>query len=159
MNLFKRSFLRKQLLSQQYRCFSQHLKAFATVDPKSLSSNNRGMNLVGGEWTGTESYKQIVDPMNGKPLISIPETSMSEIDPFVESLQSVSKTGLHNPFKNKERYVMLGAVCRKTAEVLHDKEVFDFFVDLIMRCAPKSRVQTEGEVRVTRAFYENFSGD
>ena len=35
---------------------------------------------------------------------------------------------MHNPFRNKERYVMLGGVCRKTAEVLHDKEVFDFFV-------------------------------
>ena len=67
------------------------------------------------------------------------------------------KHGLHNPFKNKERYLMLGAVCRKTAEVLHDQEVFDFFVDLIMRSVPKSRVQTEGEVRVTRAFFENFA--
>ena len=49
------------------------------------------------------------------------------------------KSGLHNPFKNKERYVMLGQVCRKTAEVLHEPETFDFFVDCITRCAPKSR--------------------
>ncbi len=49
------------------------------------------------------------------------------------------KSGLHNPFKNKERYVMLGGVCRKTAEVLHDKEVFDFFIDSIIRAFPKSR--------------------
>ena len=54
---------------------------------------------------------------------------------------------------------MLGGVCRKTAEVLHDKEVFDFFVDSIIRAFPKSRSQAEGEVRVTRAFFENFSGD
>mmetsp|Transcript_1119 Transcript_1119/g.2055 ORF Transcript_1119/g.2055 Transcript_1119/m.2055 type:complete len:276 (-) Transcript_1119:703-1530(-) len=79
--------------------------------------------------------------------------------PFIESLKSVPKHGLHNPFKNKERYLMLGEVCRKTAEVLHDKAVFDYFVDLIIRSVPKSRVQTEGEVRVTRAFFENFSGD
>jgi 1-pyrroline-5-carboxylate dehydrogenase len=29
----------------------------------------------------------------------------------------------------------------------------------VMRCVPKSRAQTEGEVRVTRNFFENFSGD
>jgi 1-pyrroline-5-carboxylate dehydrogenase len=92
-------------------------------------------------------------------LYSYPDTGINEIEPFVESLLSTPRHGLHNPFKNKERYVMLGEVSRKTAEVLHDKEVFDFFVDCIMRSVPKSRVQTEGEVRVTRAFYENFSGD
>ena len=48
-------------------------------------------------------------------------------------------SGLHNPFKIKERYVMLGQVCRKTAEVLHEPETFDFFIDCITRCAPKSR--------------------
>jgi 1-pyrroline-5-carboxylate dehydrogenase len=97
--------------------------------------------------------------MTGKPMISIPNTSLLEIEPFIQSLQSVPKHGVHNPFKNKERYIMLGAVCRKAAEVLHDPEVFDFFVDLCMRSVPKSRAQTEGEIRVTRAFYENFSGD
>jgi 1-pyrroline-5-carboxylate dehydrogenase len=77
--------------------------------------------------------------MTGKPMISIPNTSMAEIDPFISSLKSVPKHGLHNPFKNKERYLMLGSVCRKAAEVLYDQEVFDFFVDSIMRCAPKSK--------------------
>ena len=54
---------------------------------------------------------------------------------------------------------MLGQVCRKATEVLYDPEVFDFMVDNIIRCVPKSRAQTEGEVRVTRAFFENFCGD
>jgi len=54
---------------------------------------------------------------------------------------------------------MLGDVCRKTAEVLHDKEVFDFFVKATQRAIPKSTLQTEGEIRVTRNFFENFSGD
>lgn len=117
------------------------------------------MNLVNGEWTATEKYFELVDPLTGKPMISIPETSMQEAEPFVESLKSVPKSGLHNPFKNKERYLMLGNVCRKTAEVLHEQETFDFFVDCIMRCVPKSRAQTAGEVRVTRAFFENFCGD
>jgi len=34
---------------------------------------------------------------------------------------------------------MLGEVCRKASEVLHDPDVFNFFVDLIIRAAPKSR--------------------
>lgn len=54
---------------------------------------------------------------------------------------------------------MLGQVCRKTAEVLYDPEVFNFFKACIMRSVPKSSVQTDAELRVTRAFFENFSGD
>ena len=145
--------------SLQARMLSRHLQHFATIDPKNLSPSNKCMNLVDGEWVGTDKYFELVDPMTGKPMISVPETSMQETAPFIDSLYSVPKTGLHNPFKNKERYIMLGEVCRKTAEVLHERETFDFFVDSIMRCAPKSRAQTEGEVRVTRAFFENFSGD
>lgn len=135
------------------------MKAFATLDPKNLSLADKGMNLVNGEWRGTENYLELPDPMTGKGMISIPDTSINEIDDYIESLKSVPKHGVHNPFKNKERYLMLGAVCRKTAEVLHDPEVFDFFVDSVMRCIPKSRLQTEGEIRVTRNFFENFSGD
>jgi 1-pyrroline-5-carboxylate dehydrogenase len=101
----------------------------------------------------------MIDPLNGKPMVSYPDTQLSEIDPFVQSLLDTPKHGLHNPFKNKERYLMLGEVSRKCAEVLHDEEVFDFFVKCTMRSVPKSKGQTEGEIRVTRAFYENFSGD
>ena len=54
---------------------------------------------------------------------------------------------------------MLGEVSWKASEVLRDPDVFNFFVDLTIRAAPKSRKQAEAEVRVTRAFYENFSGD
>tara|TARA_B110000285_G_C15090432_1_gene598752 strand:- start:1255 stop:1509 length:255 start_codon:yes stop_codon:yes gene_type:complete len=84
---------------------------------------------------------------------------MDEIQPFVDSLANTPKTGLHNPFKNKERYLMLGEVSRKLAEVMHDPEVFEFFVKATQRAIPKSHAQTSGEIRVTRAFYENFSGD
>ena len=92
-------------------------------------------------------------------MISIPDTQLHEIDPYIQSLLAVPKHGLHNPFKNKERYLMLGAVCRKTAEVLHDPEVFNFFIRCIQRSIPKSRAQTEGEMKITRAFFENFAGD
>lgn len=88
--------------------------------------------------------------MTGKPMISIPNTSSEEAGPFIDSLLAVPKHGLHNPLKNKERYLMLGDVCRKTAEVMHDPEVFDFFVRAVQRCVPKSYAQTAGEIRVTR---------
>ena len=150
---------RSQFMFAHQRAFSKHLKAFATIDPKNLSASNKGMNLVNGEWKGTESYITLPDPMTGKDMIQIPDTNLVEAEEFIESLKAVPKHGLHNPFKNPERYLMLGAVCRKTAEVLHDPEVFDFFVQSIMRCIPKSYAQTAGEVRVTRNFFENFSGD
>jgi len=49
----------------QARAASQHLKAFATLDPKDLSAKNKGMNLVNGEWVGTQNYKQVIDPLTG----------------------------------------------------------------------------------------------
>lgn len=108
------------LIQTQVRYASAHWKNFATIDPANLSPQNKGMNLVNGEWTSVEKYFELVDPLTGKPMISIPETSMQEAEVFAESLKSVPKSGLHNPFRNKDRYLMLGAVCRKTAEVLHE---------------------------------------
>lgn len=83
-------------------------------------------------------------------MISIPDTKVEEIGPFVESLKSTPRYGLHNPLYNKERYLMLGEVSRKCAEVLHDPEVFEHFVRLVQRCVPKSHAQTAAEIRVTR---------
>jgi 1-pyrroline-5-carboxylate dehydrogenase len=54
---------------------------------------------------------------------------------------------------------MLGEVSRKCAEVMHDPEVMEFFIKATQRCVPKSHGQTYGEMKVTRAFFENFSGD
>ena len=50
----------------------------------------------------------LLDPMTGKDMISIPNTTENEIQPFIDSIKNTPKSGLHNPFKNKERYVMLG---------------------------------------------------
>lgn len=35
----------------------------------------------------------------------MPKTSVAELAPFVESLAAVPKSGVHNPYKNPERYV------------------------------------------------------
>lgn len=62
------------MINLQARRASQHLKAFATIDPKNLSEKDKGMNLVNGEWTGVEKYNSLIDPLSGKPMISIPDT-------------------------------------------------------------------------------------
>ncbi len=61
--------------------------------------------------------------------------------------------------KNVDRYVMLGDVCAKSAELMRDPEIELFFAKLIQRVMPKSINQCLGEVRVTRVFLENFAGD
>lgn len=86
------------------RSFSHHLKSFATVDPNVMAGNDRGFNLVNGEWKQTEKYNNLIDPLSGKTLMKVPATSMEETTDFIESMKAVPKSGLHNPFKNKERY-------------------------------------------------------
>lgn len=111
------------------RASSQHLKAFATLDPENLDEKTKGFNLVGGQWTPTQEYINLPDPMNkGKTLMQLPNTSAEEIQPFIDELKAVPKSGLHNPFKNKERYLLYSEVNRKLVEVMHDPEVFNFFV-------------------------------
>jgi 1-pyrroline-5-carboxylate dehydrogenase len=77
----------------------------------------------------------------------------------VQSLKSVPKSGLHNPMKNPERYLMLGDVSFRAAEEMRKPDVLAHFAKLIQRTSPKSWAQAEAEVRVTRLFLENFSGD
>jgi len=91
--------------------------------------------------------------------MQVADTSREEIKPFVESLKGVPKSGLHNPFKNNERYLLYGDVSHRAASMMREKEVEDFFTHLIQRVAPKSDAQARGEFVVTRRFLENFGGD
>lgn len=144
------------------RCFSSNiLKDFATVDPFALSSSNPHtvQNLVNGNWQSTRKTYKIMDPLNGEYFINSPHTQGEELEPFIQSLLAVPKSGLHNPLKNPERYIMYGKVMQKAAELLHKNEVFEFFVKCIQRTMPKSYVQAAGELNVVRSFCENFSGD
>ena len=74
-------------------------------------------------------------------------------------MKAVPKSGLHNPLKRPDRYLLYGKVSRKAAEVMHDKSVEDFFTKMIQRVVPKSDAQARGEVIVTRNFLETFAGD
>jgi hypothetical protein len=78
---------------------------------------------VGGEWQGTKNEKTIPDPLNGEPFISYPDIQADETQPFIESLRAVPKTGLHNPLKNPERYLMYGSVSARMAEEMRKPEV------------------------------------
>lgn len=70
--------------------------------------------------------------------MTLPDTSIAESQAFIDSLKACPKTGLHNPFRNKERYLMLGEVCGNVVEAMKDKEVFNFFVRCVQRVSPKS---------------------
>lgn len=58
---------------------------------------------MNGEWSLSAKSKSIPDPLNGEPFIKLPDTQLDEIEPFVQSLRAVPKSGLHNPLKNPER--------------------------------------------------------
>jgi len=137
------------------------LPTFATVDPHhGMKSGQPGIvrNLLDGRWQEVERFREdIPDPLHGGEFLRVPDTV--DTAPFVERLRGCPKTGLHNPFKNPQRYVQLGAVCAQAAALLADQEVEDYFTRLLQRVIPKSWNQCRNEVTVTRIFLENFAGD
>lgn len=134
---------------------------WATFNPETLSAANPAklQNLCAGKWQDTKDYVDIVDPLNGEVFISMPNTRGKEIDEFIASAKTCTKTGLHNPLKNPERYVMYGEVFRKVGHEMSKPEVRDFFATLVARVMPKSYYQAWYEVKVTGDFYSNWAGD
>ena len=94
------------------------LSSWATVDPATLGSDSTYLvpNLVDGQWTTSAKTKaDIIHPLDKtKPAIfQICDTQADELQPYLESLRKVSKSGLHNPIKNPERYVQYGEISRR----------------------------------------------
>jgi 1-pyrroline-5-carboxylate dehydrogenase len=87
-------------------------------------------NLVDGKWTKAESAMTIPHPLdkNAHPIFTIPDTQVSELGPFYESLRKVPKSGLHNPLKNPERYVQYGEISRKVCTKINFLYYFVFVV-------------------------------
>lgn len=80
---------------------SKLLDSFATVDPETVSGAQpyQVYNLVNGGWTLPAQSATMPDPLNGEPFLQIPDTQEGDLQPFVDSLRTVPKSGLHNPFK------------------------------------------------------------
>jgi len=135
--------------------------AFATIDPfEGMIPGKPGhaQNLVAGEWRSEQRIRDdIVDPLTGGEFLAVPDTR--DFMPFIRGLAGCPKTGLHNPLKNTDRYVMLGQVCARAAALLAEQDVADYYTKLIQRVMPKSWQQCAAEVTVTRVFIENFAGD
>ena len=144
------------------RKFSSYVvPSFSTIDPWQVSGAkpHTVCNLLNGTWSKAVSTETMPDPLNGEPFLLVSDTKKAELPAFIESLNSCSKSGLHNPFKNPERYVSYGASTARAAALLATPTVEDFFVKLIQRVAPKSDFQARSEVRVTQKFLENFGVD
>ena len=133
----------KVLQSHFVRAFSSDaiLNSFATVDPSNLTKSSKAQNLCGGVWSGTQNWDDLIDPLSGKVMGKIPSTNDEEIKPFIDSLRAVPKSGLHNPLKNPDRYLLYGNICKKASNILEDPKVSDFFVQLMQRVMPKSYAQ------------------
>jgi len=140
---------------------SSHKPEWATFDVESTNGKNpcELFNLLNGEWVKAKATIPLPDPMNGDEFIHMPNTSSDEIDPFVASLNSCPKSGLHNVYKSPERYIMWGEVSSRLAAEMHKPEVIHYWARLIQRVCPKHYDQAYGEVKVTRTFLENFGGD
>ena len=137
------------------------IPSYATLDPDAISGSNPGKicNLEGGEWRDTKEYFTIPDPMNGEPFILVPNTSVEELEPFRRNAEACPKSGLHNPLKNPERFVMYGEIMHQAGHELSRPDTMDFFAKCIQRCMPKSYQQAWYEVKVTADFLKNFGGD
>lgn len=132
-----------------------HSNILKTLRAKKTCLNN----FVGGRWTKTKKFAELISPLNGLPMLKHPDTKPDELEPFLAGLRSCPKSGLHNPFKIVERYRMLGEVSFRMATLLDDPEIADYFTRLIQSVMPKSYKQCLGEVTVVKQFLKNFSGD
>ena len=94
------------------------LPRWATLDPSALGADptpHAVSNIVGGEWRGSSRTMTIPNPLdrNAPAVCTVPDTGTDELGPFVGSLRSVPKSGVHNPLKNCERYLQYGEISRK----------------------------------------------
>ncbi|RHY58677.1 hypothetical protein DYB37_008448 [Aphanomyces astaci] len=142
------------------------LPSWAKVNPETLSGaspaeiHNLGTTVFTiSKWVSTKKTEGIKDPLTGEVFLQVPLTQKDELKPFIDNLRSTPKHGLHNPFKNVERYLLYGDISHKAAAMLREPHIEHYFIRLIQRVAPKSYIQAKNEVVVTRKFLENFSGD
>jgi hypothetical protein len=96
------------------------IPSWASVDPKKMGSTPdiyAVSNCIDGKWTQAKATMTIPDPMNkdAHPIFTCPDTTVDEIQPFLDSLRKVPKSGVHNPLKNPARYVEYGEISRRVS--------------------------------------------
>lgn len=139
--------------------------SWSTADPKTMGCPPhkipQGCNLSEGKfWKPNSPYTRVLpDPIVGNSMLIVPNTPAEQFHTFIGGLKNTPSYGLHNPYNNVERYIMLGKVSAKAAEALTQDDIADYFALLIQRVMPKSYAQCMGEVTVTRDFFYNFAGD
>jgi hypothetical protein len=101
----------RRVIPTKARAFSFSFRAmsskpvWATAYPELMGTTPEPYavsNLVGGKWVKANSEMLIPHPLdkNKHPIFSVPDTDISELAPFFESLRKVTKSGVHNPLKN-----------------------------------------------------------
>ena len=124
------------------------IKKIFTFDPfekKEEKQIHQVQNLIKGEWTKElKENEEILDPISGEVFLRVPNTT--DFSEYIKNLDRCPKSGLHNPIKNPDRYLMLGEVSRNASRILKEKSVEQYFCKLIQRVMPKSDIQCLGEV-------------
>jgi hypothetical protein len=110
----------QQQQQQQQQQDMQQVPSWATVDPKLLGTSSTPyivQNIVNGTWQTTNATTtttiDVPHPYNTDvvhPIFTVPDTT--NIQPYIQSLRACPKTGLHNPYKNVERYIQYGEISR-----------------------------------------------
>lgn len=147
----------KNLLRLTRKNFAIKISDFSKFKPH--SEGYKLQNFYNGKWQDSKHHEELPHPLKGNNYCKVPITQGEELTHVVNEMNQVPRSGLHNPLKNPERYVKYGEISRKLAEALHNPEIFNHFVELIRTCVPKSLIQSQGEMRVTRDFLANFSAD
>ena len=78
---------------------SQLPSTLLTLPPFLAPSLPLSLPSVNGGWTLPKRSVTMPDPLNGQPFLQMPDTTTEELGPYIDSLKSVPKSGLHNPFK------------------------------------------------------------
>ena len=112
-------------LHSSVRCLN--VPSWSTVDPYSLGSSVDNIydvsNIVNGKWQVKDDVSKkliIPNPLSKSkpPIFTVPDTSKDELLPFLKSMNDVKKSGVHNPLKNPERYLLYGEISRQVRCVM-----------------------------------------
>ena len=151
----------RRLVYNQKRQFSRLEKIFGKESLEINRGNSAKLqNFINGEWVDSVNYESIPNPLTGKEMYQAPLTNTDEeVRMVLSDMSKCPKSGLHNPFKNPQRYREWGEVMQRLASTLQETEINDHFHRATQLVMPKSDGQITGELVVTRRFIENFAGD